>query len=61
MLIWQLELLEGFHREHVEASSSVDERLGDGDLLMVGVHTRGMVPTVFVVLGWSLESKEIGY
>ena len=28
-------------------------------LLMVRVHTRGMVPTALVVLGWSLESKEI--
>ncbi len=30
-------------------------------LLMVGVHTKGMVPTVFVDLGWSLASKEILY
>jgi hypothetical protein len=30
-------------------------------LLMVGVHTIGMVPTVLVDLGWSLESKEIRY
>ena len=26
-------------------------------LLMVGVHTSGMVPTVLVVLGWLLASK----
>ena len=30
-------------------------------LLMVGVQTRGMVPTVLLDLGWSLASKEILY
>ena len=30
-------------------------------LLMMGVQTSGMVPTVEVDLGWSLESKVMGY
>ncbi len=30
-------------------------------LLMMGVHTRGMVPTALVDLGWSLESKAMVY
>jgi hypothetical protein len=52
-----LHLLEDLYRDDVEpAPPSMRVRL-TAMLLMVGMHTMGIVPTALVEIGWSSSSK----